>query len=102
MPPSEKVTSGIAHDAPLVSVVMPSYNHAKYISKAVVSVLEQSFGNFELLISDDASMDSSWDVISGFSDPRIRSFRQEQNLGPVGNLVFLIKEARGKYTALLN
>lgn len=102
MPPSEKVTSGIAHDAPLVSVVMPSYNHAKYISKAVVSVLEQSFGNFELLISDDASMDSSWDVISGFSDPRIRSFRQEQNLGPVGNLVFLIKEARGNYIALLN
>jgi len=102
MPPSEKMTSGIAHDAPLVSVVMPSYNHAKYISKAVVSVLEQSFGNFELLISDDASMDKSWDVISGFSDPRIRSFRQEQNLGPVGNLVFLIKEARGKYIALLN
>lgn len=100
--PSNKGNSGIVKSAPLVSVVVPSYNHAKYISKAVGSVLEQDFGDFELLISDDASPDNSWGVISSFSDPRIRSFRQERNLGPVGNLVFLIKEARGKYIALLN
>lgn len=100
--PSDKGNSGVASKAPLISVVVPSYNHAKYISKAVGSVLAQDFDDFELLISDDASPDNSWEVISGFSDPRIRSFRQERNLGPVGNLVFLIKEARGKYIALLN
>lgn len=99
---SNKSNSGIVRDVPLISVVMPSYNHAKYISKAVDSILAQSFGDFELLISDDASTDKSWDIITSFADQRIRSFRQEQNLGPVGNLVFLIKEARGKYIALLN
>lgn len=100
--PNDKGNSGVASNAPLISVVVPSYNHAKYISKAVDSVLVQDFSDYELLISDDASPDNSWEAISGFSDPRIRSFRQEKNLGPVGNLVFLIKEARGKYIALLN
>lgn len=99
---NDKGNSGVASNEPLISVVMPSYNHAKYISKAVDSVLAQDFSDYELLISDDASPDNSWEVISGFSDPRIRSFRQEKNLGPVGNLVFLIKQARGKYIALLN
>ncbi|MGF6089684.1 glycosyltransferase family 2 protein [Pseudomonas sp. 18173] len=88
--------------APLVSVVIPSYNHAKYIRKAVDSILQQGFADFELLISDDMSTDNSWDVISGINDSRIRSFKQEKNLGPVGNLVFLIEQARGKYIALLN
>lgn len=102
MLPSESDTSIDAGRAPLVSVVVPSYNHAKYISKAVGSILAQDFFDFELLISDDMSLDNSWDVISGFDDPRIRSFKQEKNLGPVGNLVFLIRQARGKYVALLN
>lgn len=91
-----------ADGMPLVSVVVPSYNHAKHITKAIDSVLGQSFSNFELLISDDCSPDNSWEVISSFTDPRIRTFRQERNLGPVGNLVFLIQQARGKYIALLN
>ena len=99
---NEDGTTDLAERRPLVSVVVPSYNHAKYISKAVGSVLSQDFGDFELLISDDASPDGSWEVISGFSDARIRSFQQDKNLGPVGNLVFLIKQARGKYIALLN
>lgn len=91
-----------AFDAPFVSVVIPSYNHGKFIEKAINSVLFQCFSDFELLISDDASSDNSWEIIQRFRDPRIRRFRQERNLGPVGNLVFLIKEARGKYVALLN
>lgn len=102
MLPTDKSAAGNAENRPLVSIVVPSYNHARYIAKAVNSVLAQTFGDFELLISDDASTDNSWEVISSFSDHRIRTFRQEQNLGPVGNLVFLIKEARGKYIALLN
>ena len=98
----EKVGTALNADVPLVSVVVPSYNHAKHISKAIDSVLGQSFSNFELLISDDHSPDNSWEVISSFTDRRIRTFRQERNLGPVGNLVFLIRQARGKYIALLN
>lgn len=102
MSPLKRSIDGVAGIAPTVSVVMPSYNHGRHIGKAVASVLSQSFGDFELLISDDASSDDSWDIISKLGDSRVRSFRQQQNLGPVGNLVFLIRQARGQYIALLN
>ncbi|MGD9900528.1 MAG: glycosyltransferase, partial [Calditrichaceae bacterium] len=92
----------VALPKPLVSVVIPSYNQGKYIEKAINSVLTQDFDNFELLISDDASPDNSWEIIQRFEDPRIRTYRQRKNLGAVGNLVFLIRESRGKYVALLN
>lgn len=87
---------------PLVSVVIPSYNQSSYIEKAINSVLSQDFVDIELLVSDDASPDNSWEIIQRIKDPRIRTFQQKRNLGPVGNLVFLIKESRGKYVALLN
>jgi len=87
---------------PLVSVVIPSYNQSGYIEKAINSVLSQDFVDIELLISDDASPDISWEVIQRIKDPRIRTFQQQKNIGPVGNLVFLIKESRSKYIALLN
>jgi len=88
--------------APKISVILPSYNHAKYIKKSIESVLSQHFEDFELLISDDASLDNSWDVISSINDKRIFAFLQDQNLGPVGNLAFLVGKARGKYIALIN
>lgn len=87
---------------PLVSVVIPSYNQGMYIDKAINSVLSQSFSDIELLISDDASPDNSWEVIQRIDDHRLGTFKQQKNLGPVGNLIFLIKESRGKYIALLN
>jgi glycosyltransferase involved in cell wall biosynthesis len=99
MPDNFKTSTG---STPLVSVVIPSYNQGMYLEKAVQSVLLQSFTDFELLISDDASPDNSWEIIQRVNDPRLRIFQQEKNLGPVGNLVFLIKESRAKYVALLN
>lgn len=92
----------ITDKTPLVSVVIPSYNQGMYIEKAIQSVLLQDFTHFELLISDDASPDKSWEIIQRIKDPRLRIFQQQKNLGPVGNLVFLIKESHGKYVALLN
>jgi glycosyltransferase involved in cell wall biosynthesis len=98
-----KVTAPFSADrVPLVSVVVPSYNHSIYIEKAIISILSQDFEDFELLISDDASSDGSWEIIRRFKDRRIRIFKQQENLGPVGNLVFLIKQACCKYVALLN
>jgi len=92
----------IIEATPSVSVVIPSYNQGLHLEKAITSVLSQNFTQFELLISDDASPDNSWEIIQSLNDPRVRTFRQEKNLGPVGNLVFLIHESRGKYVALLN
>ncbi len=87
---------------PTVSVIIPSYNHAPYIARAIQSVLDQTYTDFELLISDDASTDGSADVIRSFDDERITAFFQEKNLGAVGAIDFLNAQAKGTYIALLN
>jgi glycosyltransferase involved in cell wall biosynthesis len=60
-----------------VSIVLTSYNHAKYLRESINSVLNQTFTDFELIIWDDASTDESWEIISSYADPRLRSFRSK-------------------------
>jgi len=60
-----------------VSVVLTSYNHAKYLREAIESVLNQTFYDFELIIWDDGSTDDSWEIIQSYSDLRIRAFHNE-------------------------
>ena len=57
---------------PLVSVLMPAYNHAPYVRAAVESVLGQTYGNLEFIVIDDASSDATWDVLQTFEDERLR------------------------------
>ena len=70
-------------DKPLVSVVMPAYNCEKYIGQAADSVIAQSYPNWELLILDDCSSDSTLQLAEALSekDKRIRVFHNETNLG---------------------
>ena len=67
--------------APLVSIVMPTYNAEPFIAEAIGSVLAQEHENWELLIVDDASTDGTAKVIDGFTDPRISVFHQAVNGG---------------------
>ena len=53
---------------PKVSIGIPSYNHEKYISETIESILNQTFQDFEIIITDDGSSDNSLDVIKSFSD----------------------------------
>lgn len=87
---------------PKVSVIIPSYNHGKFIETAINSVLAQSFQDFEIVISDDASSDDSVEKISKFMDPKIRFHKFKENVGAVYNTNFCINESRGEYIALLN
>lgn len=64
---------------PRVSVFLSSYNHEKFLRESIDSVLAQSFEDFELYIKDDASTDSSWEIIQSYQDPRIRAFRNPSN-----------------------
>ena len=65
---------------PRVTVILTSYNHAKYLRASIDSVLAQTYPDFGLIIWDDASIDDSWQIIQSYSDPRIRAFRNETNL----------------------
>lgn len=65
----------------LVSVVMPVYNGEKYIRESIKSVLDQTYGNFELLVINDGSSDSSMEIVREFEDPRIILLENDQNMG---------------------
>lgn len=66
---------------PLVTVLMPVYNAEKYLREAIDSILNQTFTEYEFLIIDDGSSDSSISIIESYSDPRIRFVRNEKNMG---------------------
>ncbi len=86
---------------PMVSVLIPSYNHDKYLKATIESVLNQTFTDFELIIIDDCSSDDSRRIISSFQDKRMRHIFFDENKGVVRTLNTLIKEAKGKYIAAL-
>ncbi len=87
---------------PLVSVIMPSYNHERYISEAIESVLNQSFSDFELIIIDDASKDKSKEIIKAYEekDSRIRAIFHNENKGIAKTMNEGLEEAEGKFIAL--
>ncbi|AYZ67546.1 glycosyltransferase [Burkholderia multivorans] len=87
---------------PLVSVIMPSYNHGLFVADAIGSVLSQSFGDYEFLISDDGSKDDTVEVIERFDDPRIKLKANRINRGACVVHNELLDMARGKYVALIN
>lgn len=62
----------------LVSIIMPVFNSEKYIGLALESVLNQSYSNFELLVINDGSTDSTSDIVESYADPRIRYFKQSR------------------------
>lgn len=67
---------------PAVSVIVPSYNHARFLGRRLRSVLDQTFRDIEVLVIDDASTDGSWQVLQPFtSDPRVRLERGHVNSG---------------------
>ena len=86
-------------NGPLVSVIIPVYNHEKYISEAIESVLNQTFKDIELIIIDDASNDSSKEIIQLFEKKsvKIKSFFHKKNMGIAKTVNECIEIARGKY-----
>jgi glycosyltransferase involved in cell wall biosynthesis len=85
-----------------VTVILTSYNHEKTLQEAIDSVLHQTFSNFELIILDDVSVDYSWQIIESYTDPRIKSFRNDKNRrANYGiNKAIKEKEIQGEYIAI--
>lgn len=88
--------------APLVTVFMPAFNAKQHIAESMESVLAQTMGDFELLIVDDGSTDGTVDVVTTFSDSRVRLERMARNsgVGAVANRG--LKLARGRFLARLD
>lgn len=86
---------------PRISVLMPVYNGMPYIPEAVESVLAQDEQDWELVISDNGSTDSTRDYLSTLQDPRIRVHLQQANLGVYGNLNFLLAQAQASIAKIL-
>ena len=86
---------------PKISVIIPLYNHEKYIREAVYSVLEQTVSDFELIIIDDGSTDGSEGIVSRIKDERIQYYFQE-NRGAHYTINRGIKLAEGEYISILN
>jgi hypothetical protein len=87
---------------PAVSVVIPAFNHEKYVAACLQSVLDQSWQDFEVVVTDDGSTDHTVDVIRDLRDPRIRLLRHERNRGASAALNNSIRNARGRLIAVHN
>ncbi|MDE7310518.1 MAG: glycosyltransferase [Eubacterium sp.] len=88
-------------EGPLVSVVIPLYNHEKYIQQAIQSVLSQTYQSWELLIVDDGSKDLSVKKARAYTDKRIQLYEQE-NEGAHRAINRGLSLAKGEYLAILN
>lgn len=98
----EYKTKEMQTDSPLVSVIMPSYNHARYISESIESILNQSLNDFEFIIIDDNSRDNSKSIIESYTrtDSRIIPIYHDVNQGIAKTVNDGLAEANGRYIAL--
>lgn len=87
---------------PLISVVLPVYNVAPYVKEAIDSILNQTIQDFEILIIDDCSTDSTLTIVKDFSDERIIIVEKEENKGLIDSLNLGFKLAKGKYIARMD
>lgn len=86
---------------PVFSVIIPTYNRAAVVGRAIRSVLDQSFAQFELIVVDDGSADETAQVVAGFTDARVRYMYQE-NAGVSAARNSGVALARGQYLTFLD
>lgn len=87
---------------PKVSVIISAFNHEKYVAESIKSIINQTFENFELIVVDNGSSDSTYKILKGIKDPRIRIFRIKKNVGFSHALNYVLKRTRGEYISLFS
>src|SRR3989344_7971206 len=89
---------------PLVSIVMPVYNAGDFLVEAVKSILNQTYKNFEFIIVDDASTDSSYSILKQYArkDKRIKLFNNTKNKGISISVKLAISKAKGEFIARMD
>ncbi len=84
---------------PLVSVCVPTYNRARYIRKSLASIINQTYGNLEIIVSDNASTDNTEEMVKSFTDERMKYYRNLTNIGCYNNYNRCLKVATGEFVA---
>ena len=88
--------------SPFVSVIIPTYNRAQLLVKALQSVFNQTYQRFEILVVDDNSSDNTSEIINNFNDNRIKYFRLSENQGAPAARNIGLKNATGELIAFLD
>lgn len=88
--------------SPLVSILMPAFNAEKFIAEAINSILKQDYSNWELLILNDASSDSTQQIVDTFNDERINVFHYSENQGYLLSCNELFEKAKGDFITFLD
>jgi glycosyltransferase involved in cell wall biosynthesis len=94
------ISSDLTNKKPLVSVIIPTYNHAHYLCEAVDSVLSQDYDDYEIIVVDDGSTDNTGQVLASYGSKVRCIYQRNQGLATARNTG--IKAARGEYIALLD
>ncbi|MDY0016286.1 MAG: glycosyltransferase [Candidatus Delongbacteria bacterium] len=89
---------------PAISVIMSVYNSEQYLQESVDSILDQTFNDFEFIVTDDCSTDGSFEIIKSYAkkDKRIKYFRNAENIGLTKSLNLMLDIAKGKYIARMD
>ena len=88
---------------PLVSIGIPTYNRADgFLKQALQSAVNQTYGNIEIIVSDNCSTDHTEDLVNEFSDSRIKYIKHNNNIGANNNFNFCVNSAKGDYFLLLH
>jgi glycosyltransferase involved in cell wall biosynthesis len=87
---------------PTVSIVISVFRRKQFLRNAISSALGQTFGDIEVIVAEDGGSDCAADIVSSFSDPRLRLCRCDRNLGEAGNRVRAYRRARGRYLVNLD
>jgi glycosyltransferase involved in cell wall biosynthesis len=82
---------------PFITIAIPTFNRASWLHDCVASGLSQTYRNFEIVVSDNASTDDTQEVLKQLSDPRLRVIRQQNNVGFIPNWNACLTHARGEY-----
>jgi glycosyltransferase involved in cell wall biosynthesis len=85
-----------------IAVIMPVYNGEKYIKESIQSILNQTFGDFLLVVVDDCSTDGTQEIVKSFNDNRIIYIKNDENVGSVKSRNIALKAADSEYVAILD
>lgn len=90
--------------SPRVTIAVPVYNGEQFLQESLDSIVAQTFSDYEVLISDNASTDRTAEICLAYAarDPRVRYVRQEQNVGLARNYEYLVRHATAEYFKLVN